>query len=46
MDLTYRQLSVNECERMKEMDASQYVGKAWREVDGERVLVEIGRAHV
>ena len=41
MDLTYRQLSVNECERMKEMDASQYVGKAWREVDGERVLVEI-----
>ena len=40
-DLIYRQLSLDECERIKEMDASQYVGKAWREVDGKRQLVEI-----
>lgn len=41
LDLTFRQLSVEECGRIKEMDASQYVGKAWREVDGKRQLVEI-----
>ncbi|GAM12808.1 GNAT family N-acetyltransferase [Mesobacillus selenatarsenatis] len=40
-DLTFRQLSVDECELMKDMDASQYIGKAWREVDGKRQLVEI-----
>lgn len=40
-NLTFRQLKVDECELMKDMDASQYIGKAWREVDGKRQLVEI-----
>lgn len=41
MNVTFRQLTLDECVRMKEMDASQYVGRAWREVDGKRELVEI-----
>lgn len=41
MNVTFRQLTLDECVRMKEMDASQYVGRAWRDVDGKRELVEI-----
>ena len=41
MDVTYRQLTMEECEKINEMDASQYIGKAWREVDGRRQLVDI-----
>ncbi|MBU3141916.1 GNAT family N-acetyltransferase [Clostridium sp. CF012] len=37
----YRKLSVEECRFINEMDPSQYIGKAWREVDGKRQLVEI-----
>lgn len=39
--ITYRSLTVNECERIKEIDASQYINKAWRVVNGVRQLVEI-----
>ena len=39
--ITYRQLDITEAERIKEIDASQFIGKAWREVDGTRQLVEI-----
>jgi GNAT superfamily N-acetyltransferase len=39
--IVYRRLALEECERIKEMNASQYIGKAWREVDGKRQLVEI-----
>lgn len=41
MELVYRKLSVEECECIKEIDPSQYIGKAWREVEGNRQLVEI-----
>ncbi|SHH76441.1 GNAT family N-acetyltransferase [Clostridium grantii] len=37
----YRKLSVEECQCINEMNPSQYIGKAWREVDGKRQLVEI-----
>ncbi|MDF2545962.1 MAG: putative acetyltransferase [Anaerosolibacter sp.] len=40
-DIVYRQLTLEECERINEMNPSQYIGKAWREVDGKRQLVEI-----
>jgi GNAT superfamily N-acetyltransferase len=40
-DISYRKLTVEECERIKEINPSQYIGKAWREVNGKRQLVEI-----
>jgi len=41
MELVYRKLSLEECECIKEIDPSQYIGKAWREIEGKRQLVEI-----
>lgn len=40
-NVTYRKLTLEECERINEMNPSQYIGKAWREVNGKRQLVEI-----
>jgi GNAT superfamily N-acetyltransferase len=40
-NVTYRQLSLDDCERINEMNPTQYVGNAWREVNGTRQLVEI-----
>ena len=40
-NITYRKLALEECKKIKEMNASQYIGKAWREIDGERKLVDI-----
>jgi len=40
-NIIYRKLTVEECERINEMNPSQYIGKAWREVNGKRQLVEI-----
>ena len=37
----YRQLKSSEAERLKEIDASQFIGRAWRMVDGVRQLVDI-----
>lgn len=37
----YRKLSIEECEWIKEINPSQYIGRAWREVDGKLQLVEI-----
>lgn len=39
--ITYRQLTLGECERVKEIDASQFIHQAWREVNGVRQLIEI-----
>jgi predicted N-acetyltransferase YhbS len=40
-EVTYRQLKLEESERLYEINASQFIGRAWREVNGERKLVEI-----
>lgn len=40
-NITYRRLNISDCEKIKDLDASQYIGKAWREIDGKRELVEI-----
>jgi len=39
--IIYRDLELSECEKINEMNPYQYIGKAWREVDGKRQLVEI-----
>lgn len=39
--VTYRELSVEECHFINEINPFQYVGKAWRELDGKRQVVEI-----
>ena len=41
MDILYRPLEQYECERIREMDASQYIQNAWRDVNGIKQLVEI-----
>lgn len=40
-NVIYRQLTLEECQCINEMNPSQYIGKAWREVDGKRQLIEI-----
>ena len=40
-NIVYRKITARECEQINEMNPSQYIGKAWREVDGKRQLVEI-----
>ena len=39
--VTYRNLALDECDRINEMNPSQYIGRAWREINGERQLVSI-----
>ncbi|MFC7680737.1 GNAT family N-acetyltransferase [Paenibacillus sp. GCM10028914] len=41
MNEDYRKLAVEECEQINDMNPSQYIKNAWREVDGRRQLVEI-----
>ena len=41
MNIKYRRLDISECLKIREIDASQYIGQAWREVDGKRQLVKI-----
>lgn len=39
--MKYKKLAIEECELIKDMNPSQYIKNAWREVDGKRQLVEI-----
>jgi len=39
--IIYRQLKLEEADRIREINASQFIGRAWREVNGVRQLVEI-----
>lgn len=41
MEVIYRTLEIDECNRIREINASQYIGRAWRNVDGCSQLVEI-----
>ncbi|MEG2291433.1 MAG: GNAT family N-acetyltransferase [Clostridium sp.] len=40
-EIIYRKLEVNQCELIKGMNPAQYIGKAWRDVEGKRQLVDI-----
>lgn len=39
--ISYQTLTLKDCERIKEIDASHFIRRAWREVEGKRQLVEI-----
>jgi predicted acetyltransferase len=39
--IVYRELEAEECGRLKEINPSQFIGKAWREIDGRRQLIDI-----
>lgn len=39
--MQYRKLAIEECELINDMNPSQYINNAWREVDGKRQLVKI-----
>lgn len=39
--IIYKNLTIESCARIREIDASQFIGRAWREVDGVRQLVTI-----
>ena len=41
MEILYRSLELDECSRIREIDASQYIGRAWRDVNGTKELVVI-----
>jgi len=41
MQITYRPLQLPDVKKLTEIDASQYINKAWREVEGVRQLVDI-----
>lgn len=40
-NITYRKLKVEESDRINEMNPFQHIRRAWRDVEGERQLVEI-----
>lgn len=40
-NIIYRPLELEECEKINHMNPKQYIGRAWREVNGKRELVTI-----
>lgn len=40
-NITYRNLSIDECDRISEIEPSQWIKKAWRRIDGQYQLIEI-----
>lgn len=40
-NIVYKEMDINEAARIKEIDASQYIKRAWREVDGKRTLIDL-----
>jgi len=41
LSVNYRTLMIDDCEQINDMNPSQYIKRAWREVDGKRQLVKI-----
>jgi len=41
LNVNYRVLIIDDCEQIKDMNPSQYIERAWREVDGKRQLINI-----
>lgn len=39
--ITLKKMSLEQCTQIAQMDASQYIGRSWREVEGVRTLVTI-----
>jgi len=40
-NIIYRELKLKECEKIKEINPAQYIGKGWREINGKRQLISI-----
>ncbi|PKM84836.1 MAG: N-acetyltransferase [Firmicutes bacterium HGW-Firmicutes-11] len=40
-NIVIRKLELAECDRLSEINPSQFIGKAWREIDGCRQLIDI-----
>lgn len=40
-NIKIRKLELTECDRLSEINPSQFIGKAWREIDGCRQLIDI-----
>lgn len=40
-NIIYRKLTVEDCILINQINPSQYIGKAWREVGGKRQLIQI-----
>ncbi len=40
-NIEYRKLIIEDCKKINEMNPSQYIARAWREVDGKRQLIDI-----
>ena len=40
-EITYRNLTIEECHRIAEIDPSQWIEKVWRKVDSEYKLIKI-----
>lgn len=41
LSVNYRALTIDDCEQIKDMNPSQYIKRAWRDVNGKRQLVDI-----
>lgn len=41
MRIQYKALQLDQCPQIRDIDASQTIHRAWREIDGNRVLVDI-----
>ena len=41
MNIFYRVMTLEDCNKLNDIDASQYINNAWREIDGKRVLIHI-----
>lgn len=39
--MIFRKLEMKDCERIRDINPSQFIGRAWREIDGKRILVDI-----
>ncbi|WMJ24378.1 GNAT family N-acetyltransferase [Paludicola sp. MB14-C6] len=39
--MTVQELTIKNCEDIRQIDGTQYIDKAWREVDGKRQLISI-----
>lgn len=40
-EIEYRTLTIDECDRISEMDPSEWIEKAWRKIDGKYQLIKI-----
>lgn len=40
-EITYKEIQLNEIDKIKEINPTQFIGRAWRNVKGKRELVDI-----